>query len=476
MISPVFGANVRGAVTRLRVLCALPAALLLAACGGGGGGEEPAAAGKGDAAAGALVYADAGCGDCHALSAAGSTATTGPDLDERKPDFERVVRQVTNGGGQMPSFSGKLNEDEIANVAAFVADATGHHKAAKPLAVTFEPNDTKVSDCNGDSTCYEQAFGNLTFDEGPKKALAVFEREIASPGAIEGNCHRIAHTMGAAALARYDGNVGRAFVEGNAACWSGYYHGVLERAFLGVPDDELGPAAQRMCADGDIRRVTFIAYQCVHGLGHGLMIYTGYDMPSSLQVCDQLATSWDQTSCTGGVFMENISSSYGVKSRWLKDDDLIYPCNTVAERHKYYCYVMVTSRILPAVGFDWKRTAQMCRRSEEGWVAVCFQSLGRDASGNTRQSPTGIARLCRVAGDMERECVFGAARDMTSNYAGGKQAAGLCTTVGRAIRTYCFRGIGTIIGTLHPALPARRAACRALTSEYSTACIRGAGA
>jgi mono/diheme cytochrome c family protein len=464
-------------VTPLRLLAAaLPAAFALAACGGGDGGEERAPAGKEDTAVGAVVFADAGCGDCHTLSAAGARGTSGPNLDERKPDFDKIVRQVTNGGGQMPSFSGKLNEEEIADVAAFVAEATGHHTDAKPLAVTFKPDETKVADCEGDAACYEQAFGNLTFSEGPRKALALFEREIQSQGPIEGNCHRIAHTMGAAALARYDGNVGKAFVEGTAACWSGYYHGVLERAFLGVPDSELGPAAQKMCDDATIRRVTFIAYQCVHGLGHGLMIYTAYDMPASLEVCDELATSWDQTSCTGGVFMENISSSYGVKSRWLKDDDLIYPCNTVAERHKYYCYVMVTSRILPAVGFDWKRTADLCRRSEEGWVATCFQSLGRDASGNTRQNAKEIAEICRVAGDMERECVYGAARDMTSNYAGGKQAAGLCTTVSGGIRAYCFRGIGTIIGTLHPTLPARRAACQALTTEYRASCTRGAGA
>jgi hypothetical protein len=118
----------------------------------------------------------------------------------------------------------------------------------------------------------------------------------------------------------------------------------------------------------------------------------------------------------------------------------------------------------------------MCRRSEKAWIATCFQSLGRDASGNTRQNAAEIARICRVAGNMERECVYGAARDMTSNYAGGEEAAGLCTSVGRAIRSYCFHGIGTIIGTLHPALPARRAACRALTTDYRAVCIRGAGA
>jgi mono/diheme cytochrome c family protein len=44
------------------------------------GGEEAEEAGG--AAAGAQVFASAGCGTCHTLKAAGSTGTTGPDLNE----------------------------------------------------------------------------------------------------------------------------------------------------------------------------------------------------------------------------------------------------------------------------------------------------------------------------------------------------------------------------------------------------------
>ena len=49
------------------------------------------------------------------------------------------------------------------------------------------------------------------------------------------------------------------------------------------------------------------------------MIYIGYDLPLSLHTCDKLASGWDATGCTGGVFMENYQSSYGVISHWLKE-------------------------------------------------------------------------------------------------------------------------------------------------------------
>jgi hypothetical protein len=265
--------------------------------------------------------------------------------------------------------------------------------------------------------------------------------------------------IGAAALLHFHGAVGKAFAAGRASCWSGYYHGILERSFSGVKPEEVGQVARRLCSGADIRRTAFIAYQCVHGLGHGLMLYTGYDLPHSLEICDELQTSWDQTSCTGGVFMENISSSYGITSKWLRDDDPIYPCQAVAERHKLYCYLMVTSRILPLVDWDFQKAAKECRKSEEGWVATCYQSLGRDASGQTRGDPAGILELCAYADELAKECVYGAARDLTSQDSGPGRAAVLCRKADEGLRDYCFVGIGTVVGSLYATDPERRAVC-----------------
>jgi mono/diheme cytochrome c family protein len=444
-------------------------ALALAGCSGGGGDGASSSADTG-----AAVFADAGCGGCHALSDAGTTGTAGPSLDALKPDAERVARQVENGGRGMPAFGDQLSDAEIEAVAEYVADAAG--KSAVSVAAAFEPDDTKLADCDADSACFEQAFGNLAFNDGPKRALEVFAEKIETDPTVR-VCHRIAHAIGAGGLAHYDGEVGPAFADGSAVCWSGYYHGILERAFAGVSEDDLGPVSRRLCSGDQVRRSDFVAYQCVHGLGHGLMIYTNYDMPLSLETCDALATSWDQTSCTGGVFMENLQTSYGTTSKWLREDDPLYPCPTVAERHKLYCYLMVTSRILDVVGGDWQKTVNWCRKAEPNWVATCFQSLGRDASGRSLQNTREILRICALAGDMALECVYGAARDITSMDAGASRSAGLCSTAPVQLRPKCFNGIGTILGGFAREAEARRTACRsAVPKRYWDECFAGAGA
>jgi cytochrome c553 len=451
----------------------MAAVLGVAGCSGGGnGGGEQVATGSPDI--GATVFDDAGCGGCHALAAAKSTGTAGPSLDALKPDAERVARQVETGGRGMPAFGGSLTDDEIAAVADYVARSAA--KSAVSVAAAFEPDDTKLSDCDADSACFEQAFGNLAFEEGPKRALAVFAEEINTDPTVR-VCHRIAHALGAGGLAHFDGDVGLAFADGSAVCWSGYYHGILERAFAGVAEDDLAPVSRRLCSSDAVRRDDFTAYQCVHGLGHGLMIYTAYDMPLSLGTCDELSTDWDRISCTGGVFMENLQTSYGTRSKYLRDDDPLYPCPTVKERQKLYCYLMVTSRILEVVGGDWDKTVQWCRKAEPNWVATCFQSLGRDASGRTLQDPGQILGICGKSGDMARECIYGAARDITSMDAGARRSAGFCTQAPADARAYCFNGIGTILGGFSRESETRKAACRAAVPKaYWSDCFAGANA
>jgi Cytochrome C oxidase, cbb3-type, subunit III len=442
------------------------AALLAAGCGGSKTGSS---------SAGEKVFASAGCSGCHTLAAANSKGQTGPDLDQRKPSYGAVVRQVSNGGGGMPSFSGRLSTGQIHAVARYVADSTKR----TPASVTaFHPNGQKLTDCHNDYDCFKQAFGNLAYQDGPQAALSRLAGYMQTNKVVSSGCHQIAHEIGHAGYARFHDNAAQALAHGSMTCWSGYYHGVIERAFGGVPRSKVTSIARHLCSGKAIRKTYFLAYQCVHGLGHGLMIYSLNDLPYSLRVCDQLATAWDQSSCTGGVFMQNFlpGPMQIAPTKWLKKKDLLYPCDVVKRRDKLYCYLMVTSRILPATGYNWRTAAAWCRRAEDGWVATCFQSLGRDASGFSVQSPRKIVQICRLARSMERECIYGGSRDLTSNDAGPARATKMCLLAPAATRSYCFYGIGTILGGFANGAVARRATCNAVPAAYRRDCYRGAGA
>jgi hypothetical protein len=366
---------------------------------------------------------------------------------------------------------------------AFVA-LGGDSAAAQPVALplhpvagSFVPDDTQLTDCTDDG-CFRQALGNIAFREGPKPALALVA-EVYGTGGSQA-CHSVVHAIGAASLARYRGSIPRTFAEGDSLCGSGYYHGVLERSLVNVRSRKpnvLAPVARELCGSDATSVTPWITYQCLHGLGHGLMITTGLSLPISLEVCSRLSRWWDRDACRSGVFMENLSSSYGVRSRWLRDDDPVYPCNWVAAQDKRRCYQMVTSRILPSVGDDWGRTAEMCAKVESAFVHICFRSFGRDASSRSGRDAAETIATCAIARPFggEGDCISAAAQDVVSNFTTGERARPLCEAVPRPLADRCFEGLGLVMGRQRRTVEAREADCRALTSSdvLVEACMRG---
>ena len=435
-----------------------------------GGGDRDA-----EVQEGKKLFADTGCGDCHTLGEAGAKGKVGPSLDAVRPDFQQVQQQVTGGGPGMPAFGERLSSEDIAAIARYVESAAGESLGA--VTARFEPDETQLADCRGreDQTCYEQAFANIVYDDGPRPGLTLLERQMGRDSAVATGCHRIAHSMGGAALVRFDDDVGEAFAEGDAVCSSGYYHGILEHSFAGADDDELAERARGLCEGGPLSEDRFLAFQCTHGLGHGLMIHTRYDLPLALDVCDELGDPIGVGACQGGTFMENFTTLYEVSSKWLRDDDLIYPCNDVAESRKYNCYILVTANILPKVNWSWRRMAQVCRTSEPEWVYVCFRSFGRDAISRNAYDQRVARKLCRLAGDMENECVLSVALHIANEERGVEGAARFCRKTPARLRIECFAGIGSTARLLWPDGRRRFAACNriAATPTERFACVSG---
>lgn len=85
----------------------------------GAGPAQPQSAGKKIF----LEKAEPPCGLCHTLKAAGASGEVGPNLDEMKPDQEKVRNAVAKGVGNMPPYGDSLSAAEIAAVARYVAGA-----------------------------------------------------------------------------------------------------------------------------------------------------------------------------------------------------------------------------------------------------------------------------------------------------------------------------------------------------------------
>ena len=91
---------------------------------------------------GALVFQAKQCHNCHALG--GSGGLRGPDLDRVAVDltYDQLVRQVIQGGGNMPAYGKNLNPAETAALVAFLE--TLHPAGQKPARDASQALDAVV--------------------------------------------------------------------------------------------------------------------------------------------------------------------------------------------------------------------------------------------------------------------------------------------------------------------------------------------
>jgi hypothetical protein len=164
-----------------------------------------------------------------------------------------------------------------------------------------------------------------------------------------------------------------------------------------------------------------------------LMAVQGNNLFTALSSCDRFVGSWEQQSCQGGVFMENVMDEInpGQHSNYLKDDDLLYPCDGVADRYQEQCYLMQTSHILAKVNYDYNKVFQLCSTVKSPFDATCYQSLGRDVSGQSSSNQETTITNCMLGQtDAAREnCFTGAVKDFISYYHSDKQGLAMCQAI-----------------------------------------------
>ena len=308
---------------------------------------------------------------------------------------------------------------------------------------------------------------------GPAEVMDVLLRR--SGGGAVFYCHQEAHQIGRVA---YQVRGASAFQAGNASCDSGYYHGVLEGLLHDRGTVNLPAEVDRLCrAPGTL----FVQYQCLHGVGHGVMAYHGYDLPRALQTCRRLTEERHQGWCSGGVFMENIVAGQGAgalrghRTAWLSDDPH-FPCNALdlARDFLLECYHIQTSWMLTLLR-DFPAVARECLRAPERMRVVCFNSYGRDASGRTLRDPVRTAALCTEvsAESGYRDWCIRGAIDAIVNFWGDAvrdQPSALCRQVPEPGKGHCYGVIAGLLPNVFTDPGRRREVCQTFEDPYRRLC------
>jgi len=317
-----------------------------------------------------------------------------------------------------------------------------------------------LADCQGAATksykCYATYYAKKAFYDGSKAAVEEMEAAYTTDDYIKAECHQLTHVVGRTAYEK-DGNLQKAYESGDNFCWSGFYHGAIEQAISEQGADKVRDNAANICqAFADKQMYSFDHFNCVHGLGHGLMAVAGYNLFDGLKYCDSTRTSWERESCYGGVFMENVmvASRGDGTTAYLDPSRPLYPCTDVDTLYKQQCYLMQTSYILQHNGYNFADAFKWCAQADADFVSTCYQSAGRDASGSTNSDIVRTVANCRasvgITGDDDRavrNCMLGAERDFVSYYHDDAKAKQLCEAFGDEYVNQCKVDVASYYST-----------------------------
>ncbi len=404
----------------------------------------------------------------------------------------------------------------LALVAVPLASTIGGAPEPPPPA---DPARSAVARCRGPDgdrlrRCYESLLLEKVRAEGARPALDLLDRSAALDTRVRRDGHMYAHGIGITALSSPD-LVGPVFASCTPGWQSGCYHGVIQSYFLATRSGgaELGTASvDALCGPwrgegGD----PWLLFQCTHGLGHGLAMFHGHDLPRALVSCDLLSRPNERDNCYGGAFMENIvnathphhaaapgaqpSAGHGAHDahaahgghaahgaqgqaaaepyRALDPNDLHYPCSTVAPKYLEACYTIQTAAMLYHTGYDVRRTAQECGRAPERVRGTCFTSLGRDVSSIAETNHREAVRLCGLAAAEYRPaCHIGVVQAVINMDANPEAGMAYCRIVptGDEKRT-CYDVAGRQALLLVDGETRREQACRRAEAEFVHICL-----
>lgn len=292
------------------------------------------------------------------------------------------------------------------------------------------------------------------------------------------DCHQESHKIGRVAYQVYKE---AAFGECDSSCHSGCYHGAMESFLNEKGTENLAKNVESVCS---AFKTSFAEFECLHGVGHGTLAYMDYDMPEALTECKKLSSTFAQSSCYGGVFMENVLTGQGLgagdgdhSTTWVNQTDPQFPCDKIDADYEvqYQCYQMQTSWMLTLRKYNFDAVVQDCLAAPENLRSVCFKSFGRDAAGNSLRDVQKTLAICDKVprkSDYYNQCVTGAVNVIIDFWGPNlkDQATEFCKAAPNEGKQVCYQTLAGRLPDIFADNENQKAICSKFEAAFTSLC------
>ena len=269
----------------------------------------------------------------------------------------------------------------------------------------------------------KKRYAALVRERDPRFALNQLGKDMEADEQLLRSCHPVVHEVGNVAYEKY-GDFGEAMKYQDEVCNSGYVHGVIEERF--ARSDDVLSDMKTMCERYEPGG--YLAWQCYHGIGHGVMYYTSNRLPEALEMCDAFEDDFGSSSCYNGVFMENFGADGELHvSEYVKEGEPLYPCAQQKTRHKADCYLYAPTHYLNSNAGDYAGALEVCEEAEPLFRATCAGGVGSQAMKENLDEPKLVESVCEKGdSDQTEPCIKGMASLYANHHGSLEPARELC--------------------------------------------------
>lgn len=271
----------------------------------------------------------------------------------------------------------------------------------------------------------------------PKEAWDYLKHVFMINGHVIGNAHGFAHLVG-------NGIYHKLGLEGIVVCDDtfayGCYHGVTEAMLLDVGVSGI-PRIEKNCLS------IFSADQnqnytgCMHGIGHGLVTWSGLNVKKALTGCDALHKQY-RPYCYDGVFMEHAEGT----PKMLSGENPWQFCDSLEKTYRYNCARYQAVLFANAFGWSLHQSGQACALAKDDNIRIaCLGTLGHMVAQQEQSNKEKIIARCSEVYKDEgyAVCVSDAARELKFQHYDNweKVATALCDSLSAPWNEKCHKKV-----------------------------------
>jgi hypothetical protein len=201
---------------------------------------------------------------------------------------------------------------------------------------------------------------------GPRAAYAAFQSyEMPPDGSSE---HKLAHIMGESL---YEVSGFRAITICDESHGYGCSHGFFLRAIAENGFDAI-PELDHLCLQ---ESDPVLATGCQHGMGHGLLETSGYNLSRALELCSGTAQIVPLLGCASGVYMEYFRPM-GERPKAFDESEPYEPCASLPGDYQMTCYFHLGEWYWSILNGDQAKAKSLCSALSGDSRTHCFLGIG----------------------------------------------------------------------------------------------------